>query len=322
LAFRSEQIRQSILFFQKRKSEVARYFLHESQVNPKHPVRFKQTSDFKFAGINHGKSLAQPALTTQIQQLERVLGSSLFQRSNRLSGLTAAGLVLLPEARAIVERAETLPGIVERAARGETGRLRLGVVPPAATNRLAECLRTISLELPDMDLTVRQGGQDDLTNELIQHGLDLVIGRPIPEKRSGLSQLHLFSEQHGIIIRQGDPLAKLKVVPLKKLDGKTLLLLRGNAYFGRFLMSYAGTHGVRFKPVHGAEDFPSLHWMVRAGLGVAPCSLLLAEGLPRGLVCKPLRPAPQTLSIHAIWRGTRPEPCADRLIKKLLYAFR
>jgi DNA-binding transcriptional LysR family regulator len=41
LAFRSEQIRQSILFFQKRKSEVARYFLHESQVNPKHPVRFK-----------------------------------------------------------------------------------------------------------------------------------------------------------------------------------------------------------------------------------------------------------------------------------------
>ncbi len=222
------------------------------------------------------------------------MGSSLFQRSNRIIGLTAAGLVLLPEARAIVERAETLPGIVERAARGETGRLRLGIVPPAATNRLAECLRTISVELPDMDLTVRQGGQDNLTNELIRHGLDLVIGRPIPEKRRGLSQLHLFSEQHGIIIRQSDPLAKLKVVPVQKLDGKTLLLLRGNAYFGRFLMS----HGVRLKPVHGAEDFPSLHWMVRAGLGVAPCSLLLAEGLPQGLVCKPLRPAPETLSIR------------------------
>src|ERR1700761_6285684 len=43
--------------------------------------------------------LAQPALTTQIQQLERFLGSSLFQRSNRISGLTAAGLVLLPDTR-------------------------------------------------------------------------------------------------------------------------------------------------------------------------------------------------------------------------------
>src|ERR1700722_18112832 len=156
--------------------------------------------------------LAQPGRTPQIQQLERFLGSSLFQPSNRISDLTAAGQVLLPEARAIVERAEALPGIVERAARGETGRLRLGIVPPAATNRLAECLRSISLESPDMNLTVRQGGQDDLINELIRHGLDLVIGRPIPEKRSGLSQLHLFSEQHGIIIRQSDPLAKLKVV--------------------------------------------------------------------------------------------------------------
>jgi DNA-binding transcriptional LysR family regulator len=266
--------------------------------------------------------LAQPALTTQVQQLGRFLGSSLFQRSNRISGLTAAGLVLLPEARAILERTEALPGIVERAARGETGRLRLGIIPPAATNRLAECLRTLSLELPDMDLTVRQGSQDELTSELIQHGLDVVIGRPLSEIKSGLNQLHLFSEQHGIIIRQSDPLAKLKVVPIQNLDGKTLLLLRGNAYFGQFLMSHAGSHRVRLKPVRGAEDFPSLHWMVRAGLGIAPCSLLLAEGLPRGLVCKPLRPAPETLGIHAIWRGKHPEPCADRLIKKILHAFR
>src|ERR1700760_1302529 len=73
--------------------------------------------------------LAQPALTTQIQQLERFLGSSLFQRSNRISDLTAAGQGLLPKARAIVERAEALPGIVEKAARGETGRLRLGDYP-------------------------------------------------------------------------------------------------------------------------------------------------------------------------------------------------
>ena len=61
------------------------------------------------------------------------MGSSLFRRSNRISDLTAAGLVLLPGARVIVERAEAFPGIVERAARGETGRSRLGIIPPAAT---------------------------------------------------------------------------------------------------------------------------------------------------------------------------------------------
>ena len=121
----------------------------------------------------------------QIQQLERVLGTSLFQRSNRLSGLTAAGLVLLPEARAIVEHAETLPRIVERAARGETGRLRLGIVPSAATNDSRNVCELFPWSCPRWISRYDRGGQDDLTNELIRHGLDLVIGRPIPEKRSG-----------------------------------------------------------------------------------------------------------------------------------------
>jgi hypothetical protein len=56
----------------------------------------------------------------------------------------------------------------------------------------AECLRTfpgVARHGPHG----KTGGRDALTNELIRHGLDLVIGRPIPEKKSGLGQLHLFS---------------------------------------------------------------------------------------------------------------------------------
>jgi hypothetical protein len=44
------------LFCQQSKSEVTRYFLRESQVNPEHAIRLKQTGGFQFAGINHGKS--------------------------------------------------------------------------------------------------------------------------------------------------------------------------------------------------------------------------------------------------------------------------
>ena len=53
-------------------------------------------------------NLAQPALTAHIQQLEAALGSTLFERTNRMGGLTAAGRALLPEAEAIVSRAEAL----------------------------------------------------------------------------------------------------------------------------------------------------------------------------------------------------------------------
>jgi len=52
--------------------------------------------------------LAQPALTAQIRQLEREVGSQLFERTNRTQGLTAAGQALLPEARALIGRADSL----------------------------------------------------------------------------------------------------------------------------------------------------------------------------------------------------------------------
>jgi DNA-binding transcriptional LysR family regulator len=69
-------------------------------------------------------------------------------------------------------------------------------------------------------------------------------------------------------------------------------------------MTHAAKHHVRLFPVHIAEDFPSLHWLVRAGLGIAPCSLLLADGLPRGLAANRIEPTPEKLEVNAIWKGT------------------
>jgi DNA-binding transcriptional LysR family regulator len=264
-------------------------------------------------------NLAQPALTTQIRQLEHAVGAPLFERTNRMGGLTAAGRALLPEARAMVERAGSLINTVKRAALGETGHLRLGVIPPAATVALAECLRIFAQELPGIELTVQQGNQDKLIDRLLGNELDLLIARPTANDQQGgaLRQRRLFSEEQGIIIREDDPLAKQSSVAVTKLANRHLLLLRGNVHFGQLLLGHAARHGIRLTAVHVAEDFPSLHWMVRAGLGIAPCSLLLADGLPRGLVAKKLKPAPARLEINAIWCGAKPAPAAARLIQKL-----
>jgi len=263
-------------------------------------------------------NLAQPALTTQIRQLELAVGSPLFERTNRMRGLTAAGRALLPEARTILERVGAMKDMAKRVALGESGTLRMGVIPPAATTHLAECLRRFALVFPSIELTVRQGDQDKLVERLVGNELDLVIGRPTTEDQgNSLGQRRLFSEEQGIIVRVDDPLAKLRFVPIRRLSDKPLLLLRSNAHFGQTLLGHAVRHGATLSPFHAAEDFPSLHWMVRAGLGIAPCSLLLADGLPRGLMAKQLRPSPPILEINAIWRGSKPEPAAERLIRML-----
>jgi DNA-binding transcriptional LysR family regulator len=258
-------------------------------------------------------NLAQPALTAQIRQLEEAVGARLFERSNRMSGLTSAGRALLPEAEAILERAEGLQRKVREVAHGETGLLRLGLIPPSATRAVAESLRRLARELPGVEVHVRQGNQDSLENRLLDGDLDLMLGRPPENAR--LAHRRLFVEQQGVLLRADDPMATLQRVPLRRLGGRRLVLLRGNPYFGQNFVELAQSHGVQLTALHAAEDFPSMHWMVRAGFGIAPCSLLLADTLAAGLVAKMVQPPLPKLEIHALWRGRVPPPPAARWLR-------
>ena len=261
-------------------------------------------------------NLAQPALTAQVRQLEEAVGARLFDRTNRMGGLTSAGRALLEEARAVVQHADSLPRVAQRAALGESGMLRLGLIPPAATPAVAEALRRFTAQFPDVEIQVRQADQENVVRRLLSGDLDLVLGRPDGADRP--PEIHarrLFVEEQGVVLREDDPRAGKPAMALKALDSSPLLLLRGNPYFGQLLLDHARQHGVELRPLHIADDFPSLHWLVRAGLGVAPVSLLLGEGLPRGLAAKPLKPAPPKLEIHALWRGATPPPTAARLLQ-------
>jgi DNA-binding transcriptional LysR family regulator len=261
-------------------------------------------------------NLAQPALTAQIQQLEEAVGADLFVRTNRINALTAAGAALWPEARRLLDRAAALPGLAEKARRGDSGALRVGIIPPAATPKVAEIFRRYAAALPGVEVTVRLGHQDALMASLVSGDLDLVLGRPEkPPARSGLRERRLFVEEQGVLLRRDDPRAGVESVKLGDLAGANLLLLRGNLHFGQILLEFSARHGVALLPQYGAEDFPALHWMVQAGFGVAPCSLLLADSVPRGLVVLPLRPSPPRLQVNAIWRGRVPVPPTARWLQ-------
>jgi DNA-binding transcriptional LysR family regulator len=71
-------------------------------------------------------AVSQPALTKQLQVLERQLGGRLFRRGRHGTELTEFGRALLPDARDLVARADALSRRADRAARGELGRIAIG----------------------------------------------------------------------------------------------------------------------------------------------------------------------------------------------------
>jgi DNA-binding transcriptional LysR family regulator len=105
-----------------------------------------------FGRASQRLSVAQPALTRQIQQLERELGVQLFDRAHRRIRLTEAGQALLVEARQLLAQAEQAKAAARRAARGETGRITVAFVGSATYGPLPLILRSFRERFPRVHL--------------------------------------------------------------------------------------------------------------------------------------------------------------------------
>ena len=85
--------------------------------------------------------IAQPPLSKAIAQLEREVGVRLFDRTRQGVFPTAAGEALLARARRIDQELTAAALDAQRAARGETGSLRIGFNNSAMLSMLPPVLR-------------------------------------------------------------------------------------------------------------------------------------------------------------------------------------
>lgn len=115
-------------------------------------------------------NIVQPALSMQIKALEAELGGPLFIRTSRHVELTEAGKLLQIEATRTLEQVEHTRLAVERAMRGETGRVRIGFAGNAVfSGRLMQDIRSFHQAYSDAEL-ICQELAPQLQHEAIQNG--------------------------------------------------------------------------------------------------------------------------------------------------------
>jgi DNA-binding transcriptional LysR family regulator len=104
--------------------------------------------------------ISQPPLSMQIRALEKELGVTLLNRTQRHVSLTQAGAALLGEARHILARVEQAVLMTKRAGRGEIGELAIGFISVADYNVLPVVLREpLIAALPEKHPLARRPGK-------------------------------------------------------------------------------------------------------------------------------------------------------------------
>ena len=98
--------------------------------------------------------ITQPPLTRHIQSLEKELGVSLFKRTSGGVELTEAGKAVLSHARAIRTQVEQATEQVRKVARGQAGRIDIGVYGSAMLDSIPKILGAYSSSHPDVEVVL------------------------------------------------------------------------------------------------------------------------------------------------------------------------
>jgi DNA-binding transcriptional LysR family regulator len=139
--------------------------------------------------------VGQPPLSHQIKDLEREVGTPLFHRVPHGAELTDAGIAFRDRVAAIPEIVAEAVHAARRAARGETGSIRIGFTGSAAFNfRVPQAIRTFRRKFPEVELSLSEHHSNGLVDGLRSGSLDAAFLRPDAIEKEGLRLYHLDDE--------------------------------------------------------------------------------------------------------------------------------
>lgn len=205
-------------------------------------VAVADTLGFRRAAERCGVS--QPTLSAQVQQLEAVLGVSLFERDRNVVLVTAAGEEVVKRARRVLVETEDLLSAATRARDPFAGTFRVGVIPTIAPYYLPEVTQTLAKAYPQLRLVFREEKTEDTVRDLWAGTLDAGL-LALEAELGALEHAEILRDPFVLALPKGHALAKKKKVSQTDLEDENVLLLEdGHCLRSQALAvcSQAGAH--------------------------------------------------------------------------------
>jgi DNA-binding transcriptional LysR family regulator len=226
-------------------------------------------------------SVAQPAVSKQLHDLERELGGvALFERVGRNVRLTEAGQALLEHVRVILAQVEAARAEIRERVGLRRGRASIGAPPTVGMQLLPSALALFNQRYPTLELVLREGGTQTMLGLLETGDVDLAVVT-LPVARRGLQVTTLFTEELVVVVPAAHRLAERGTIPFAELADESFLLYpRG---YGMRDTTLAACQNAGFTPrvVLDGGEMDMVLRLAEAGLGIALMPRLALDGSRR-----------------------------------------
>lgn len=250
--------------------------------------------------------MQQPPLSRQISLMERELNVQLFRRLPRGVDLTSAGQALFHEAKAILSQLDRAIETTLRTARGEQGKLVVGVAPTAPFNPLVPiAIRSFREAFPLVSLTLQEGLSNEIVLDFERDQMDVAFVRARNVHAEGIVVVPLQEEPLVVALPARHSLAKARSKPaqLKCLADDPFIMI-GPPGTGLHDETIAACRAAGFVPRLGqpAPRITSTLGLVAAGLGIALVPSTMQSARMTGVVYRRLKnPVPKAF-LGLAWR--------------------
>ena len=256
--------------------------------------------------------IAQPALSRQIQDLEKEVGFLLFERLPRGVRLSDAGKAFLSDARRILQDVEDAKRRAERIALGQAGTLRIGIATAISWHGLVvNAFREFRRRQPGVELVLHHMVSVHQVEAVLSDRLDLGFAAAVTPWNRELAHQQFALDRMVLAVPKGHPLTKRERVRLRDLRSTPFIWFHRwvNPAFHDQMMEACARGGLSApRIVQEATDRDTVLGLVQCRIGVAWVTESTRWHCPRGIVLLPIADMNVRLPFHLIWRKDNVSP--------------
>lgn len=289
-----------------------------NQIQLEYFVSVAELGSFTKAAQKH--FVSQTAVTQQIQHLEELLHTQLFDRKKRPVCLTEVGAAFLVDAKAILERMNGAVSKLAIVSNSSGGTLRIGYTNGYEHSRLSKNIRQFRRKHPNVFFTCRRCNCEQMAQALINDELDIIFTWDHDEilDCAGMKWRKVEESSLDVVLYNTHPFVNRTQLTREELKEERLLYLapsgslHGDAYFQKYRDA-----GYDPNVIFCTDDIDSILMMVAAEEGISVMPAYITQNIRAldGIDCIPLVGENENASIVAVWREDSTDPLLSAFVE-------
>ena len=224
-------------------------------------------------------NVTQPTLSAMIQKLEEELEVKIFDRSQQPIAPTAAGVIVIQQAKEVLAQAEQIKNLVQEQKQEVAGKFTLAILPTIAPYLLPRFFSKLAKKYPKLEIRIAEMKTSEIKRALLTGDIDAGILADI-DGLEEYSTTHLFHEQYMAYVSKSCPLYEKQLVKSRDLQDQQLWLLDEGHCFRDQMVKYCQIKSAQDSQMtYSLGSIETFMRMVESGCGVTFIPWMAAQQL-------------------------------------------